>query len=114
MAPSTLSFHNPAGPRSTFHEDAMSYLHNLLLYQPITPLHIGCGQDVGVVDLPVIRERTTGYPFIPGSGIRGSLRDTFSQRDAGSVPILFGPTAEASDSGPRYAGCVAVPDARPL
>jgi CRISPR-associated protein Cmr4 len=92
----------------------MSYLHDLLFYQTVTPLHVGCGQDVGVVDLPVIRERTTGYPFIPGSGIRGSLRQVFGSRDAGSVPWLFGPTAEESETGPRHAGCVAVHDARLL
>ena len=91
----------------------MSYLHNLLLYQPITPLHVGCGQDVGVVDLPVIRERT-GYPFIPGSGLRGSLRQAFTERDGASVMRLFGPTAEESENGPRHAGCVAVHDARLL
>ncbi len=92
----------------------MSYLHDLLFYQTITPLHVGCGQDVGVVDLPVIRERTTGYPFLPGSGIRGSLRQVFGSRDAGSVSSLFGPTAEESETGPRHAGCVAVHDARLL
>lgn len=92
----------------------MSYLHDLLFYQPITPLHIGCGQDVGVVDLPVIRERTTGYPFIPGSGIRGSLRQAFTERSPGAVARLFGPTAEESENGPRYAGCLAVHDARLL
>jgi CRISPR-associated protein Cmr4 len=93
----------------------MSYLHDLLFYQTITPLHVGCGQDVGVVDLPVIRERTTGYPFIPGSGIRGVLRDVFERRDSGFVVSrLFGPTAEESETGPRHAGCVAVHDARLL
>lgn len=92
----------------------MSYVHKLLFYQTITPLHVGCGQDVGVVDLPVIRERTTGYPFIPGSGIRGSLRDVFENLQPEVVADLFGPTAEESDTGPRYAGCVAVHDARLL
>jgi CRISPR-associated protein Cmr4 len=92
----------------------MSYLHGLVFYQPITPLHVGCGQDVGVVDLPVIRERTTGYPFIPGSGIRGSLRQTLWRRDSRNVALLFGPTAEESETGPRYAGCVAVHDAHLL
>lgn len=31
-----------------------------------TSLHPGMGQIVGVVDLPVARERTTGYPVIVG------------------------------------------------
>jgi CRISPR-associated protein Cmr4 len=110
----------------------MTYQHALLFYQTITPLHVGCGQDVGVVDLPVIRERTTGYPFIPGSGIRGSLRDLSERRErehAGKgVPadgakavrcpeteLLFGPEAGGEDEDEeRYAGCVAVHDAKLL
>jgi CRISPR-associated protein Cmr4 len=91
----------------------MSYRHALLLYETITPLHVGCGQDVGVVDLPVIRERTTAYPFIPGSGVRGSLRDAFSHRDGSDVDLLFGPEA-GGDEEARYAGCVATHDAKIL
>ena len=53
----------------------MAYKHSIVYYQNITPLHIGCGQDVGLVDNPIIREKTTGFPFIPGSSIRGVLRN---------------------------------------
>jgi CRISPR-associated protein Cmr4 len=91
----------------------MSYQHALVIYETITPLHVGCGQDVGVVDLPVIRERTTGYPFIPGSGIRGSLREAFSRREKADVDLLFGPEA-GKDEEVRYAGCVATHDAKIL
>jgi CRISPR-associated protein Cmr4 len=97
----------------------MNYQFALLFYQPITPLHVGCGQDVGVVDLPVIRERTTGYPFVPGSGIRGSVRALFEERDrvgaTDEATRLFGPSAERSEADEvRYAGCVAIHDARLL
>lgn len=95
----------------------MNYRHALVFYQPVTPLHVGCGQDVGVVDLPVIRERTTGYPFVPGSGIRGSLRDLFERRDkhrgTTDAVTLFGPTAEQEDEV-RHAGAAAVHDAKVL
>lgn len=40
-----------------------------------TPMHIGAGSSVGAVDLPVIRERPTGYPVIPGSSLKGVLAD---------------------------------------
>lgn len=99
---------------------AMNYLHNLIFFQTITPLHVGCGQDVGVVDLPVIRERTTGHPFIPGSGIRGSVRSLLDRRKSNEeqnlVPRLFGPktAAEEDEEAARYAGCVAVHDAKLL
>lgn len=89
----------------------MSYVHHLLLYESVTPLHVGCGQDVGVVDLPVIRERTTGFPFLPGSGIRGALR--VRVEDERERDHLFGPEA-GGDEESRYAGSVAVHDAKLL
>ncbi len=62
-----------------------------------TPLHAGVGSGLSSIDLPIQRERTTQYPMIQGSGIKGKLRATaedaikrekFSQ---GDVDILFGP-----------------------
>jgi CRISPR-associated protein Cmr4 len=44
-----------------------------------TSLHPGVGQVVGVVDLPVAREKTTGYPVILGSSLKGALRDKAEQ-----------------------------------
>ena len=90
----------------------MNYKHAGLLYQNMTPLHVGCGQDVGVVDLPVIRERTTGYPFIPGSGIRGSLRDYFRTNRNDLTNKFFGP--ESGDTDNEYAGCISIHDAKLL
>ncbi|WP_185711270.1 type III-B CRISPR module RAMP protein Cmr4 [Arachnia propionica] len=47
-----------------------------LLWQAITPLHVGTGQDGGgLVDLPVAREAATGFPILPASGIKGGFRD---------------------------------------
>lgn len=42
-----------------------------------TPLHIGCGTSVGAVDQPILRERATGLPLIPGSALKGVLSDLF-------------------------------------
>ena len=44
-----------------------------------TPLHVGCGSSVGAVDQPVVRERHTGYPVIPGSSIKGVLADLWRE-----------------------------------
>lgn len=90
----------------------MNYKHALLYYRTITPVHVGCGQAVGVVDLPLIRERATGYPYLPGSGIRGSLRDLFELNDKELTKTLFGP--ENDQEASEYAGCVAIHDARLL
>lgn len=39
-----------------------------------TPLHAGSGNSVGVIDLPIQRERVTQYPVVQASGIKGKLR----------------------------------------
>ena len=38
-------------------------------------IHVGTGQSTELIDLPFARERHTGYPYIPGSGMKGSFRD---------------------------------------
>ncbi len=49
-----------------------------------TPLHVGCGSSVGAVDQPVVRERHTGYPVIPGSAIKGVLADLWNEKKTGA------------------------------
>lgn len=43
-----------------------------------TPLHVGAGNSVGAIDSPVMRERHTRIPIIPGSGIKGVLSDLWN------------------------------------
>ncbi len=40
-----------------------------------TPLHVGAGSSVGAIDMPVQRERHTQIPIIPGSSLKGVLRN---------------------------------------
>ncbi len=40
-----------------------------------TPLHVGAGASVGAIDQPIIRERHTGFPVIPGTTLKGSIAD---------------------------------------
>lgn len=42
-----------------------------------TPLHVGAGASVGAIDQPIIRERHTGFPCIPGSAIKGVIADLY-------------------------------------
>lgn len=44
------------------------------IVQAITPVHVGEGQTVGSVDLPIARERHTGLPTVPGTSLKGALR----------------------------------------
>lgn len=45
------------------------------LLHALSPLHAGTGQSVDLIDLPIARMRATGMPFLPGSSIKGVLRD---------------------------------------
>jgi len=42
-----------------------------------TPLHVGAGASVGAIDQPIVRERHTGFPIIPGSSLKGVLADAY-------------------------------------
>lgn len=50
-----------------------------------TPLHAGTGRGLGAIDLPIQRERITGYPIVQASGLKGRLRaecyERFRQTD---------------------------------
>ena len=45
----------------------------------ISPVHAGAGSSMGVVDLPVQRERHTSWPHIQASGVKGSMRHHFEK-----------------------------------
>jgi CRISPR-associated protein Cmr4 len=45
------------------------------LLKVLTPLHIGAGQGLGYVDLPIVREAHTNFPYIPGTSLKGALRN---------------------------------------
>ena len=62
-----------------------------------TPLHVGAGSSVGAIDQPIIRERHTGFPVIPGSSLKGVLRDTavHDERVNGHVDSIFGTQKDA-------------------
>jgi len=53
-----------------------------------TPLHAGSGDSLGVVDLPIQRERHTSFPKIEGSSLKGALRQAFEDL---SVPVQSDP-----------------------
>src|SRR5581483_2990503 len=85
----------------------------LLFIYVETPLHAGTARGLGAVDLPIQRERTTGYPIVQASSLKGRLRA--EARRWGMMEAeweaIFGPETErASD----HAGALAVGDARLL
>ncbi|HXK42559.1 MAG TPA: type III-B CRISPR module RAMP protein Cmr4 [Anaerolineae bacterium] len=93
-----------------------------MLYLTVeTPLHAGSGTGLGVVDLPIQRERTTGFPMVQGSGIKGKVRAEFARKAGmgnydtgnkdGRVCAVFGPDTGDAD---KHAGALAFGDARLL
>lgn len=80
----------------------MFHLHAL------SALHVGTGQGLGVVDLPIARARATNLPLVPGSTIKGVLRDELNGHQA-----LFGPASHQMENG-AHAGALSVGDAQLL
>lgn len=70
----------------------------------VTGLHIGTGGEfsaIGAVDSPVIRDKITNLPIIPGSTLKGKMRSLMARRfntatantpddDAPEIVALFG------------------------
>lgn len=79
----------------------------LLFVQAISPLHAGTGQGVGVIDLPIAREKATGIPFVPGSTLKGVFRDACT--DPAMQVKVFGPDTNNAE---LHAGAVTFSDAR--
>jgi CRISPR-associated protein Cmr4 len=86
------------------------------LLHALTPLHAGSGQSADIIDLPISRMRATGIPFVPGSSLKGVLRDACDVANGGSldrdtIEAIFGPPTVEAD---RHAGALAIGDARLL
>jgi len=81
----------------------------LLYVHALSPLHAGTGQSIGAIELATARDRATGFPYLPGSSLKGALRAR--RGDDPRVTRVFGPaTANASE----HAGAVIVGDANLL
>lgn len=81
--------------------------------QALSALHVGTGQGIGVVDLPIARAKATNLPIVAGSALKGVLRDEAkSQMDLSDQDIqtLFGP----NNTEATHAGAIAFGDAQLL
>jgi CRISPR-associated protein Cmr4 len=92
-----------------------------------TPLHAGSGRGLGAVDLPIQRERTTNYPIVQASSLKGRMRGeartktkdepSAEERAQGWLSkkeflAIFGP--EAGEGASEHAGAISFGDARVL
>jgi CRISPR-associated protein Cmr4 len=76
----------------------------LIFIHALSSLHAGTGQGVGTIDLPIARERATNLPVIPGSSIKGCLKEAYGK----------GPDADAIFGQQDAAGLLQASDARLL
>lgn len=85
------------------------------LLHALSPLHAGTGQAADVIDLPIARMKGAGIPIVPGSSIKGVLRDWFDNVESlnrDKHRSVFGPDPD-EESG-DHAGALMVLDARLL
>ncbi len=100
---------------------------SLVFIEAITPVHVGTGRAIGVVDLPIQRD-AFGYPVIPPSSLKGPLRARFVSElvpklikdgkkldeainEANRNPIikaLFGPPPEVRGVTEMFTGAIAI------
>jgi len=90
----------------------------------VTPCHAGSGSALGVVDLPIQRERHTNWPMIQASGVKGAFRanfDRFKNNISDKTQIkdfdkladsVFG--SDKGGAGCGFAGSCSISDARIL
>lgn len=81
----------------------------LIFLHALSPLHAGTGRGVGMIDLPIAREKATGIPYLPGSSLKGVLRDACDDLD--KRKRVFGPETNNADA---HAGAVNFTDLRML
>lgn len=65
----------------------------------LTETHVGGAGAIGAVDLPIVREATTGLPFLPETALKGVARDAAAAgpHGVGHVDDLFGPRGDGTD-----------------
>ncbi len=85
--------------------------HAAVFLYAVSPVHVGAGQAIGVIDNPIQRERHTEHPCFAGSGIKGAVRHSFEALggDRSHIDRLFGPASQSED---LHAGAVSFGDAQ--
>jgi CRISPR-associated protein Cmr4 len=94
-----------------------------------SPMHVGSGSDLGLVDMPIQRESHTGFPKIEASSLKGAIREHFESKASDDnawydIQLAFGfdkdslpPNVESrfKDSKDQdFSGALAFSDARLL
>ena len=93
------------------------HIQGLLFINVVSPLHNGSGESLGVVDREIMRERTTKFPIVQSTSIKGVLRDAFAvnlegaEQGEAKLKALFGPSPQGASA---HAGAICFGDAQLL
>ena len=93
----------------------MFKISRVLFIYCVSPVHLGAGTAVGLIDNPIQRERHTDYPMFAGSGLKGAIRHHYwasyegEQPDRKLLTRLFGPDTEGAAD---HAGALSFGDAQ--
>ncbi len=80
----------------------------------VSPVHMGSGTALGVIDNPIQRERHTSFPLFAGAGLKGALRHHLAGQlgaDHADLNAVFGPASERGEKD-LFAGAVSFTDAQ--
>ncbi len=65
----------PANPRPLTPAPAPAVEQAIYLLHALTPIHVGTESGLGAIDVPTTREAHTDFPIVPGSSVKGVLRE---------------------------------------
>jgi CRISPR-associated protein Cmr4 len=94
-----------------FHKKGLIMVNLLSIIRTLSPLHCGVGVGMNDIEAPVIRHKVSGHPVIPGSSMKGVLREEYFLMDDKTkedVEALFGPDSADQNS---FASAISVGDA---
>ncbi|TWI62866.1 CRISPR-associated Cmr4 family protein [Desulfobotulus alkaliphilus] len=86
-------------------------IHLLGAIKTLSPLHCGVGTGMNDIDLPVARHKVSGHPLIPGSSIKGVLKDAFRNDADDRIEALFGADNPDGNDKKAFASAISMGDA---
>jgi len=78
----------------------------------VSPVHMGAGQAIGLIDNPIQREVHSQHPIFAGSGVKGAVRHLFyanRKDESAELSRYFGTDSKSASD---YAGAVSFTDAQ--
>jgi len=86
-----------------------SKMSRLYWLHALSPLHVGAGRGANYIDLPLVREKVTTWPYVPGSSVKGIVAAHHKpSAESGLFKTAFGCDGDSD----ALAGALVFTDAR--